>query len=78
MQNANAQFNVATGFTNTAIINGSCYRLTNQGETSATGVVWSISTLDLTCNFIKAYNVKFGKDYLTGTDAIIFKSDVAK
>jgi hypothetical protein len=24
------------------------------------------------------YNVKFGKDYLTGTDAIIFKLDVAK
>ena len=24
------------------------------------------------------YSVKFGKDYLTGTDAIIFKSDVAK
>ena len=24
------------------------------------------------------YNVKFGKDYLKGTNAIVFKSDVAK
>jgi hypothetical protein len=69
-QKTNAQFNVATGFINTAVVNGACYRLTNQGQTGSTGVIWSTSSLDLTCNFVKAYNVKFGNS--DGADGMAF------
>jgi gliding motility-associated-like protein len=69
-QQTNAQFNVATGFTNTAIVNGACYRLTNQGQLSATGVIWSNAPVDLTCNFVRAYNVKFGNS--DGADGMAF------
>ncbi|MEN9963345.1 MAG: Bacterial lectin, partial [Bacteroidota bacterium] len=70
-QQTNAQFNVATGFINTAIVNGACYRLTSQSETGATGVIWSNANLDLTCNFVKAYNVKFGNSD-GGADGMAF------
>lgn len=70
ISNVYAQFNIATGFTNSAVANGACYRLTNQGQTSATGVIWSTTAIDLTCNFIKAYNVKFGNS--DGADGMSF------
>ncbi|MBM3429233.1 MAG: hypothetical protein FJX95_10675, partial [Bacteroidetes bacterium] len=70
ISNVDAQFNIATGFNNSAVTNGTCYRLTNQGQTSAIGVIWSSTALDLTCNFIKAYNVKFGNS--DGADGIVF------
>lgn len=70
ISNVDGQYNIATGFANTAVVNGACYRLTNQGQTSAIGVIWSNSTLDLTCNFVKAYNVKFGNS--DGADGMGF------
>ena len=69
--NVLAQYNIATGFTNTAIVNGACYRLTDQSQSSATGVIWSNSSLDLTCNFVRAFNVKFGNSD-GGADGMAF------
>ncbi len=70
MHTASGQFNIATGFTNAAIVNGSCYRLTNTGQTEVVGTIWSQSTLDLNCNFVRTFNMKFGNS--DGADGVTF------
>lgn len=66
------QYQIATGFTNTATASGSCYTLTTQTQGSATGVIWSNSTLDLNCNFTKTFNMKFSASATDGADGVCF------
>jgi hypothetical protein len=66
------QYQIATGFTNTATVSGACYTLTTQTQGSATGVIWSNSTLDLNCNFTKTFNMKFSASATDGADGVCF------
>ncbi len=66
------QYQIATGFINTATVSGTCYNLTTQTQNSAMGVIWSTSSLDLNCNFTKSFNMKFSATNTDGADGVSF------
>ncbi len=66
------QYQLAAGFTNTATISGNCFNLTTQTQGSAMGVIWSIGTQDLNCNFTKSFNMKFSATNADGADGVSF------